>query len=577
MCSLARMELSRSGRADFRFWKENEWSPCLNYIVVIFVVRGRSSLPECLQRLYDFKNCSLLRDLSLKWEERGCKEIGEVHGRFAEGDDARYSMVCGLISMLEDANVFDIVVYMSRQHELEEKAEEGTAQHDVNYQIIRLLWGTEYTRERASIMVNSAMNDRQRMGLSWDIDVRDDGTMTCTYVGLSEDDLWEMAHKMVAWKSDNRTAYTEMKMYEVCDGDEKEIRYVARAENDRQLLENADRMIVSTMHRHEGAGDLSRIAYKKNAWPIHKTKSVWLKQNKHRQDGRSHQKNSLIREGSDVDSLGCVGDIDLDCGIGSEGDSEAISCPPVGSKDMKPKAYKGRKYFGLPDAPTSEFGAKEEKIVNPVAYAQRNGLYELNIREKSLHYSKWKKFGGFMAIGDGKVYNGYFVLERRDFYTDYEGEPVRVIDIWEGSPFPKWHQYYYWYHNCIWNFMKNPGYDSDGNTVPGAYDSIGSDWLASSSEDDMDGLQPWEGVNNGDFSSTSGSDSYSDKKYDLQANANDGDDSREMSGGAKMSDEGVDPPDEEVNGNEEDNSSDEEVNDRRCVKRRRVILDDDSD
>jgi len=164
-----------------------------------------------------------------------------------------------------------------------------------------------------------------------------------------------------------------------------------------------------------------------------------------------------------------------------------------------------KKFPGLPDEPELECDRKLEKIMEPQTYSKRINKFDLETRKRNIYWDRWivirddvypKGEEKWLAIGDGRLYNGYYVLNRRDFYMKDEEGVYRVIQ-WVGEtflpdfprdqPFPQWADYYEWYYNdtCNCQELDNPGYDSEDNTVPGAY--VGSDWsLRSESSSEFD-------------------------------------------------------------------------------------------
>lgn len=193
-------------------WGAHEWDSQTNYVVLIFEVKPDTDLSECRRRFFDFKLGGIFDGLDAQWEDRGSTGVGAIHGRYAEFDDDKYEQLCAVIQLVEDSEEppFDEVFYFPR--EIEDVP--YTCGRDARKEL-HVTWGSEYMLSRAANKVATAMDDDTIMGGVWLSERRDDGTLLCRYMAVSDKDFVSMVGRMRQWKRDNGTAFTEMRGYEM--------------------------------------------------------------------------------------------------------------------------------------------------------------------------------------------------------------------------------------------------------------------------------------------------------------------------------------------------------------------------
>lgn len=503
---------------DCRLWNESEWSNRLNYVVVKFIATPAGSTSACLQRLCDFRNWDVMCDPSIVWEDRGNDVIREVHGRYAEESDSKYQRVCELIQLMEGTGIFDEVQYIPRERNDECRTGSGPDDDyggnisdeecsDTSY-IVSLSWGKEYRGDRAENKVTFAMNDPDKMGAEeWNIDTKELGVLRCRYETSDEGAFWKMAHKMMNWKKVDRTAFSDMSLCKMQWGQCTDITYVPLSNGNGSEGGEGKREEVKQPNpfpnQHRGGGGLSLITYKKGAYPVHRSKSAWAKLQRQRaaEDLRESVRRAAeeLRELKDMDSGKAGGEVDDSSEESDESSSDGSEARQTAAKHKERQRMTKlkRKYIGLTDEPTNKWDRKLEKIANPRMYAMRIDKFDIEKRKKNVYYDRWVQLRDeksprgvekLLAIGGGRLFNGYYVLKRHDFYFLDKGgkngpELLRMVPYLDGEEFPKFDRYYFWYHNCIYNDTKDPWVDRDGNYKENAY--VGSDWVDSESDEEV--------------------------------------------------------------------------------------------
>ena len=372
------------------------------------------------------------------------------------------------------------------------------------------------------------MNDEDKMGTTWSVVHRNDGSIECVYSTLDRCDFLCRQSKLEKWKEDDRTAYTSMELiYNFND-----IHCERRASKSRGHEEKGD-------IDHKKTSALDGVKYKPGAYPFHKK-------------AKKKNENTV-----------------------NNGQKYKLNLP------------KRPKYPNLPREPITEYEKKSEKIKEPRTHAMRLDI--LDKRSKNKYHSEWlekrKCVTGtyILPIGDGKFYNGYYVVEKRDWYYDIDGRPARIIYDTMNGPFPQWRSYLYWYWNIGGGNVEldakdDPGFNSDGSRVRGGYEN--SDWELSENES-CSGSEIALSYHSSDDSKDVGYDVTLEDKEDLDVSDEDDrgkeEDDEEDTIILDTSEMVMSSCDDEVLGHDTQSSQEDEVFCRKRRKKDRVIFESDSE
>ena len=520
---------------DCRMWGEDDWDHTKNYIVIMFYVDDDNgkTIYECLQKLFDFANLEVLKELGITWEDKGSPDIGEVHGRYFVADDARFQSVCEMVQLFDGQGWYDNMMIIPKDEQGDDNKDDSSRESSGDdYREIHLIWDTDFTKQLASTKIRLGLQDETKMGEAWSFYERPDGTFGCLYVATSDEEFQDAKDRVERWKKNDRIAYSRAEFVD----NRKKLLDVGKYCGDVKTLGKSsgtglggakngvakppaikfygDRENVEQVGDYvEPENSLLRLKYQKDAWPS---------------NFGSHKKKGKKRYYTKM------------------------------SSGTSTKQERKQKYRNLPPEPTDEYSIKAEKVFRPSIYAKRHDLYDK--RQKSKYYQKWLEASDFIftvpisnglteysrekmfPIGEGKYFNGYYVLEKRDFYchmkTEDDENPCKVVRYWGWAPgfikefpgcedltFPTWENYLRWYWRddgvAFWEFGKDPARSSDNEELlyPGEYEM--SDFSSRSSDGEFasDGTSKRcranESVGESDPESCSGSDESSgsnDKK-----------------------------------------------------------------
>ena len=500
---------------DCRLWKAEEWDNEMNYVIIKYYIKDGEAYSSCLQRLIDFTNLEILSDYNIEWENKGCEELGEIHGRCCEQDDKTFWSFYQLMELLDGEGRYDGIVCMPRDNEGYDgpnlKSWDDSKEMNDKPSEICLIWDTDFRKELAVNKITVGINDASKMGGAWSIDHREDGTTACVFVAVSDEEFEEVKNRVESWKLKDRLAYSRAEYI-----DNRKIvthskggTWKAKAGPD-DADQNSSTAVIPMANKRALWGDIENVKeIGDHVQPLNSLKELKhdleghpLKFHPSEYKAKKRYYDNKKREAKKKESAYKNEEID---------DSKIV---------VAVKRARRPKYPNLPPEPESDFMKKCEKIFQPTIYAKRHDLYDK--REKGKYHAEWeaakdrlwrpisngleKSNSGikFMPLGDGSFYNGYYTIDKRDFYHDWgDGEPMRIVRYWgcidpryrdddRHYSFPEWNMYYNWYWysgvggGCAGLHLdRDPGYDSDGCTIPGAYDN--SDFYATSSDGDIGG------------------------------------------------------------------------------------------
>lgn len=328
-------------------------------------------------------------------------------------------------------------------------------------QTLRLTWGMEYSIRDAKAKLDNGMSDTKKMGAEWSVTYLVCGRPQATFIHDLRDKCDRMLCQLIQWKQTDPSAYST-------------------------LLSNGEPVDVglpaTNTKRKKGSNDTNSLL----GWVITARKDSTL--TSATQNKPSRKKHGKVNTGKPVKITEHFG-VDYDERIerasskknGSMNLSETEALHKRRNKRIKPTKPPG---YVLENVPVTEYQIKWEKIQDVTSYALRHGLYDLEIRKRNKHYDRWEQLVktyrelgintrymgtremGFILptehyvgppllhTGDGQFYNGYYIIEKRDWYTtnpepvkltkmDYR--PDRIVKIYFGRDFPQWPDYWPWY------------------------------------------------------------------------------------------------------------------------------------
>lgn len=265
---------------------------------------------------------------------------------------------------------------------------------------------------------------------------------------------------------------------------------------------------VDNKNEHRGRGALARIRHKSGAYPVHKYKSVWYKersrlerakekkereqemeerQREEEEEQNRREEERQTRRAGREEVKQILGD---DRRIraffrglpDSSDDEDAQTKVQPAAKTRDEKWRERLRRDGLPPPPTNEFEQKLERLTFPGIVATRDLDLDLG-KEFARWFSsvdlgegrsidpltdEWmaycRKYGGtLLPVGNGAFFNGYFRLEKRDFYR--KNKILGWVPILKRD-FPSWENYGDWYwERADLAGLSDDRYDSDGNTL----------------------------------------------------------------------------------------------------------------
>lgn len=339
--------------------------------------------------------------------------------------------------------------------------------------VLRITWGMEYSVKQAKQQLKTGMDDPRKMGDNWSVSIQDCGRPIATYLPDNTIDCDRMLCQIMQWKYTDSSAFSDI----LSDG--VPVRTGVKA--DRPLEINSRDM------NRKKSNTSSLIG-----WVVPSASSLPNNNGTDPKTFKYPSGNRPIKSKNKKGEDDKLVKITAHFGIDHDERIEKAAARRNGSLNMMEteamhKRIQKRRFkptkpprYVTENVPTSEWEIKREKIQDVTSYALRHGLYDMEIRKRSEYFERWQELrkeykkqgvhtwyhgGGFhldgpyigptlLHIGDGRFYNGYYEIEKRDWYSsnmepiklskiDYR--PYRVVTTYFGKEFPHWADFWKWY------------------------------------------------------------------------------------------------------------------------------------
>ena len=340
--------------------------------------------------------------------------------------------------------------------------------------ILRITWGVEYSVKEAKEKLKTGMSDPRKMGENWSVTIQDCGRPIATYVPDKTNDRDRMLCQIMQWKETDSSAFSDI----LSDG----VLVDNRVKVDRPLE------ISSCNFNRKKSKTTSLIGWVvPSISSLHNKNDTGTKTYKNTRGNRQiKSKNKKGILDNKLVKISAHFGIDHDERI-EKAAAKQNGCLNIMETEAMHKRIQKRRFkptkpprYVTDNVPTSEWEIKREKIQDATSYALRHGLYDMEIRKRSEYFERWQQLvteykkqgvntryhgGGFflngpyigptlLHIGDGRFYNGYYTIEKRDWYStnlepiklmkiDYR--PYRVVTTYFGKEFPHWADFWMWY------------------------------------------------------------------------------------------------------------------------------------